>query len=268
MVFYRQFYFSLGETVMKKSLFAIALTAGFAANSAFAADLPSRAPPPVYVPPPPIFTWTGFYIGGQLGYEWGRSTNTAALTAGGGPVVGAGEVDPNGVTGGLHLGYNWQVNQFVLGLEGDVNGSSYHGNTTIAGVLTESARTDIDGSVRGRIGWAWDRVLIYGTGGAAFGPQHHVFGVTIPGVAVTDSNSPTRVGWTAGGGLEYALDNYWSVRAEYRYTDFGHSTLVLNNLTGGILSIRSRDTDNRVQAGFSYKFNPPPPPPPPIVAKY
>ena len=250
--------------MFRKSLLTAAAVLALG-GSAFAADLPSRAPPPVYMPPPPpIFTWTGFYIGGQLGYEWGRSTNNTFVNATGATVF-TGETDPKGVTGGLHIGYNWQVNQFVLGLEGDVNGSSYRGSSAaFAGLGTETVRTDIDGSLRGRIGWAWDRVLIYGTGGAAFGPQHHVFNVG----GVIDSDSPTRVGWTAGGGLEYAIDNNWSIRAEYRYTDFGHSTLSLINNTGGLLSVRSHDTDNRVQAGFSYKFNAPPPPPPPAFAKY
>jgi outer membrane immunogenic protein len=230
-------------------------------GTAFAADLPARSAPPVYVPPPPpIFTWTGAYIGGQVGYEFGRSTASLEPTG-----VGLGGYNPNGVVGGAHIGYNYQINQYVIGLEGDVNGSSYRGNSGFGGAGVDSVRSDIDGSVRGRVGWAWDRTLFYATGGAAFAPVHHSFAAFNGGV---DTTSPTRVGWTVGGGVEYAITNNWSLRAEYRYTDYGHTTNVLFDSTGGAFAVRSRDTDHRVQAGFSYKFDQPTPIAPPIVAKY
>jgi outer membrane immunogenic protein len=238
------------------STVAVAAVSG----SAFAADLPSREAPPVYVPPPPFFTWTGAYIGGQVGYEFGRSTSSLEPTGG-----SVGDYSPNGVVGGAHIGYNYQISQFVIGLEGDVNGSSYRGNSGFGNVGVDATRTDIDGSVRGRVGWAWDRTLFYATGGAAFAPEHHSF-TSLDGAV--DSTSPTRVGWTVGGGVEYAITNNWSLRAEYRYTDYGHTTNVLFNGTGGAFAVRSHDTDNRVQAGFSYKFGAPLPPAPPILAKY
>ena len=233
-------------------------------GTAFAADLPSRSAPPVYVPPPPpIFSWTGVYIGGQIGYEWGKSSDSVFASPGAG--VGLGSYSPSGVTGGAHIGYNYQINQFVVGVEGDVNGSSYHGSNAVFGGLgTVSTRTDIDGSIRGRVGYAWDRALFYATGGAAFGPVHDSF---TNGLG-TDSTSSTKIGWTVGGGVEYAITNNWSARVEYRYTDFGHTTDTLFNTSGGIFQIRSHDTDNRVQAGFSYKFDTPVPMAPPIVAKY
>jgi outer membrane immunogenic protein len=237
-------------------------------GTAFAADLPSRSAPPVYVPPPPppIFSWTGAYVGGQIGYEWGTSSSNLFPTAFG-PGAGAslGSYSPNGVVGGAHIGYNYQISQFVVGLEGDVNGSDYHGSTSFGGLATQSTRTDVDGSIRGRVGVAWDRALIYATGGAAFGPIRNSF-TSFGGI--NDSSSTTRVGWTVGGGVEYAITNNWSLRAEYRYTDYGNSTNVLVNNTGSALATRSRDTDNRVQAGFSYKFDTPVPMAPPIVAKY
>ncbi len=171
-------------------------------GAALAADLPTTKGPPVYAPPPPIFTWTGIYIGGQVGYEFGRAY--PATTGFNFPAY-----SPDGVVGGGHVGYNYQFGQFVAGVEGDVNGSSYRGNNGIG-----ASKDPIDGSVRGRLGYAWDRALIYATGGVAFGDFNHsnVFG---------DSNWAGQVGWTAGGGVEYAIDNNWSVRAEYRYTDFG-----------------------------------------------
>jgi len=233
------------------------------AGSAFAADLPSRAPPPVYVPPAPIFTWTGIYIGGQVGYAWG--TNNANLG-------GFGFSSNNsGVIGGAHVGYNLQLSQFVVGLEGDVDGSSLSKTVSatpiLGGVLlpaTINSKLDVQGSIRGRIGYAWDRVLIYGTGGVAFGG----FNGSITGpLGGFDSTSTTRVGWTAGGGLEYAITNNWSVRAEYRYTQFGSSTFFSTAAFAPLaVSISRKFNENRVQVGFSYKFDTAAPAP--VVAKY
>jgi outer membrane immunogenic protein len=224
--------------------------------SAFAADLPSRrqAPPP-YLPPPPIFTWTGIYVGGQIGYEFGRDNAFAPNVFG-----SATSSSPNGVVGGAHIGYNYQINQFVVGIEGDVNGSSYSGNSSTAFFAnTVSTKTPIDGSVRGRVGVAFDRALFYATGGAAFADIKDSY--TGPFGSSQISNG--RVGWTVGGGVEYAITNNWSVRGEYRYTDYGRmtDTPILANVT------THHQTDNRVQIGFSYKFDTFAPPAP-VLAKY
>ena len=125
----------------------------------------------------------------------------------------------SGVIGGIHIGYNYQVSQFVFGLEGDVNGASTRDSSFSAG-LKYGLRENIDASIRGRIGYAFDRVLIYGTGGGAYGSFHTAYN---DGIAF-DTFNDGRIGWTVGGGLEYAIDNNWSVRAEYRYTDYGHIT--------------------------------------------
>ncbi len=227
-------------------------------TSAFAADLPSRRAPPVYIPPPiPVFSWTGLYIGAQAGYEFGRSS--AATSAG-----LTNSSNPDGVIGGAHIGYLFSTQSLpflgagagilgtggVFGIEGDVDGSNYKSSYTL-GALTNSSRQDIQGSVRGRLGIAVDRVLFYATGGAAFGGlQNNYFSAL-----GTDSFSHTRVGYTVGGGVEYAVTNNVSVRAEYRYTDFGTVNDTLVNSTAIATSVRHRETDNRVQAGISYKFD-------------
>ncbi len=233
-------------------------------GTAFAGDLPSRAAPPVYVPPPPTLTWTGAYIGGQVGYQWG-TTNAPGYDPA--PAAPAPPPDPSikssGVVGGAHAGYNYQVSQFVAGLEGDIEGSSRHGSYN-DGILATWLRMPVEGSLRGRVGLAWDRALFYGTGGAAFGSLHTT--VTNLASGAFDTFDDFRVGWTAGGGVEYAVDNNWSVRAEYRYTDFGRFTDVLTNSAGGVL-LRRHDTDNAVRVGFSYTFGAPPPPAP-VIAKY
>jgi outer membrane immunogenic protein len=232
-------------------------------TTAFAADLPSRRAPPVYAPAPPIplFTWTGVYVGGQIGYEFGRDSDTttpAGFRTGG---------QPKGVIGGAHVGYNFSTQGLpvfggflgtggVFGVEGDVDGSSARSNYAF-GAFNATTRDQIQGSVRGRLGIAVDRVLFYATGGAAFGGLKNTYtniGPTALNGAI-DSISKTRVGYTVGGGVEYALTNNWLVRAEYRYTDFGSYTDNLAASSAGLVSVRHRYTDNRVQAGISYKFD-------------
>jgi outer membrane immunogenic protein len=240
--------------IRKFSVAAAVLVA--ATGSALAADLPSRsAPPPVYTPPPPLFTWTGFYVGGQIGYGWGTSNSHIVGTG-----FGQGN-SPDGVVGGAHVGYNYQINQFVVGLEGDVDGTSYSKTVTnpaIGGAF--GTNIPVEGSVRGRVGYAWDRALFYATGGLAIADLQHSYGGLITPVPTTFST--TRVGWTVGGGVEYAVTNNWSVRAEYRYSDFGRT----NDAVGAGI-VAHHDTEHAVRVGFSYKFDMYAPPAP-VLAKY
>jgi outer membrane immunogenic protein len=241
----------------------------FAAQAALAADL-GYAPPPAYLPPP-LFTWTGLYVGGQIGYAWGSSAFDAS---GFDPVTGAAiggplGSNPGGVIGGAHAGYQYQFNQLVLGIEGSVDGTSLTSTGVAAlsiafggSTLTASTSADVQGSIRGKIGLALDRVLVYVTGGVAFGGSNTTFALAAPNLAppifATASTSATRTGWTAGGGLEYSVTNNWWVFAEYRFTDFG--TLQSDFLTtelpaGSFLNGERRLQDNQVQAGFSYRFD-------------
>jgi outer membrane immunogenic protein len=244
--------------MLSKFLLSSSLLLAMAASAA-AADLPSEKGPPVYAPPPPpAFSWSGVYLGGQVGYGWGTSN----VTTNG---VGVPNLSQSGVVGGAHIGYNYQVSQFVFGLEGDVNGSSERDSAldfVPAGVVDYGVRKNVDASIRGRIGYAFDRVLVYATGGAAYGN----FRTNYNDGTSFNSFNDGRIGWTVGGGLEYAIDNNWSVRAEYRYTDYGH----INDtpfLLGAFNSVSQHIRDNRVQAGFSYKFDMFAPPAP-IISKY
>lgn len=261
--------------MFRSALLAVVSTVVLGTVAAMAADLPAEKGPPVYAPPPvPIFSWTGFYIGAQAGYEWGSTRDdqffSRATPAIFSPIA---SYNPNGVIGGAHIGYNYQVSQFVFGVEGDVDGANYRGGVTSPDALapailvTETTRIEFQGSVRGRVGWAFDRVLFYGTGGVAFGSIRSTFGDTL-GPAVATS-TVGRVGWTAGAGIEYAIDNNWSVRAEYRYTDFGHLNYGVDAATGAAgISVSKRVTTNIATAGFSYKFGDVPPPAPAVVTKY
>ncbi|MBN9081596.1 MAG: hypothetical protein BGP04_11360 [Rhizobiales bacterium 62-17] len=226
---------------MRKTLLtAVALSA--MASTAMAADLPRRAPAPAPAPMyvAPIFTWTGFYVGGQLGGAW-SANNT------------------NGFIGGGHVGYNYQMNNsFVVGLEGDFEGTSLKGSRAFfPGVLVKN-RINWQASIRARAGVAFDRALIYATGGVAFAGLRNE--LIAPPFSVSASN--TRTGWTIGAGVEYALTNNWSARVEYRYADFGRRNdgfgfLFANN--------NNRVQEHAVRVGVSYRFGGPAGP---VVASY
>jgi outer membrane immunogenic protein len=245
-------------------------------SQAFAAE------PLPYVPPPPVFTWTGPYIGGQIGGAWGTGNLNAALFD---PVIRAlvatsTSGTPSGVIGGAHVGYLYQINQWVLGIEGSVDGTGLRNTAAAAfpfafggSFLTGNTSLDILGTIRGKIGFAWDRVLIYGTGGAAFGGFSTDLSLvgTAPFFIARANPGTTRAGWTAGGGLQYAVTNNWSVFAEYRYTNLGSANFnngfVATALPiGGFFNGSRQIRFNQVQAGFSYRFDLAPPVP--VVAKY
>ncbi len=266
---------------------ASALALALLSTTAFAADLPSRRAPPVYAPPPPIpvFSWTGLYIGGQVGYQFGRSNAIAYDNFGNGLAANGGSA--NGVVGGGHIGYLFSTQSIpvlsnitgafsslpligglggaggVFGIEGDVDGSSVRTAYGLGGFGNYN-NEPIQGSIRGRLGFAVDRALFYATGGAAFGDLRNTYVNGLTGA--TDQFSHTRVGYTVGGGVEYAFTNNLSVRVEYRYTDYGAYSDNLANSSLGGLNVRHHDTNNRVQAGFSYKFNTFSPAP--VVARY
>ncbi|HEY8031599.1 MAG TPA: outer membrane beta-barrel protein [Methylocella sp.] len=272
--------------ILLASVGAIALTG----SAALAADLPSRAPPPVYLPPPPLFTWTGIYIGGQVGGAWGTGGRSfTAFDAVTGTFVesSSGGGNPGGVIGGGHIGYDYQIPTWnwlsssgvVIGLEGSIDGSSLSKTTVVdlpgafggSGTLSAHTSADIQGSIRGRLGMAWDRVLVYGTGGVAFGgitTDFELNAVDAAGVPffLQTSRSNSRTGWTVGGGIEYAVTNNWSVGVEYRYTDFGTLSREASLADGSFINVSRTLRENQVQARFSYKFDTYTPPP--VVAKY
>jgi outer membrane immunogenic protein len=263
------------------SVGAIALTG----SAALAAE-PPPAPPP-YLPPPPIFTWTGIYVGGQIGYAWGTGTNQFTgfdpFFLGGVAFTNNVGGTPNGVIGGAHVGYQYQIPQWswfsssgvVIGLEGTVDGTSLR-NTAVAAfadgtTVSAQTRADVQGSIRGRLGVAWDRALIYATGGVAFGGFNTDLSIANGGFPffATANVSNTRVGWTVGGGIDYAITNNWSVFAEYRFTDFGRirdNGEAFGLPTGVFFNESRRIQQNQVQVGFSYKFDFLGPVP--VVAKY
>lgn len=248
--------------MLKRLLLTSAACIGLA-EVTIAADLPVAAP----APPPPAFTWTGFYVGAQIGYGWGEDSGHVWAAGPFGQVVipsiyASSSTQTQGVIGGGHLGYNWQINQFVFGLEGQVDGSSLSKTTSPVPSLDYTARTELPtkGTVLGRVGYAIDRTLLYVTGGGGYAWLRNTYSV----LGQEGDFSTTRAFWTVGGGIEYAIDNNWSVRAQYRYNNYGwfyDGTIVFPSV------FQSHQwKQHEVQVGFSYKFTPPPPPA--VVAKY
>jgi len=224
------------------------------ATPALAADLAPQPVEPV-APVIPPFTWTGFYLGAQLG--WGETSTeykAGAATADATSVVVLPTITKNGVMGGLFAGYNYQINQFVLGAEVDgdflIVGKERYAAAT-GDFIT--AHTTWLGSARLRVGYAIDRLLLYGTGGVAFAGADST--VTGTGYSYGFGNS-TRVGWTLGAGAEYAFTDHWIGGLEYRYTRFSSEnyTYPVANRSLGIVGFSQQPSVNQVLARISYKF--------------
>jgi outer membrane immunogenic protein len=217
----------------------IGLLVAAMATPSFAADLPR----PSYKAPlysAPSFSWTGFYIGLNGGYGFGSSDWSGGATTD--------TTKPKGIQGGGTLGYNLQTGYWVWGLEGDFDYSGMKatavGTGACAGVGCETKDSWL-ATARGRIGYAgWDRWLPYITGGAAFGDVK----MTASSGA---SESKTKVGWTLGGGVEYALWTNWSAKLEYLYADLGKSSCSVATCA---VATDVTFTTNIVRVGVNYRF--------------
>jgi outer membrane immunogenic protein len=284
---------------------AIAAVAGSALLTgivtANAADMAYKAAP---IPmAPAAFSWTGFYIGANVGGAW-TNNNVGSdfgplfppfailpplvpiftVIPGQLDVLAGGGGRRSGVIGGGQVGYNWQVNQFVLGVEADAVGTGLNGTSASASrtfgpplipvsvtqtVTVNFGKIDWMASFRGRAGFAVDHALFYVTGGAAVaeiggstttlvdGP-----GIGLPAGTFVASNggSSTRWGWTVGGGIEWAFNQNWSVAGEYRHTDFGNVRTSFNvpDGLGGVFATgvsSSRLTVDQATARLNYRFN-------------
>lgn len=252
---------------MKRLFFAAAVAAStMAAGGAFAADLPRKSVPATFAQPVPIFTWTGVYVGINGGYifDGGRSniTGSPGLLATGLAPVGNIKTLGDGFTIGGTIGYNYQIGNFVAGLEADLNYVDL-GKTVVTGIgpltTTLSQEASYLGTVRGRLGVAFDRVLIYATGGLAYGDQDATTSLSGLGAAWTGSKSDTRFGYTVGAGLEYAITNNWSAKVEYLYYDLGKTNYTSPQVAGvaipGVFgTTKAENRGNLVRAGINYRF--------------
>jgi outer membrane immunogenic protein len=272
--------------LMGSAAAALTVAGAFAAQ---AADLPTRkeAPAPVFIPPP--FTWTGFYVGVNAGGIWSNGGNASTtIFAQGFPFLttdwpnGSFGSSNSGFIGGGQAGYNWQTGSFVLGVETDFDGSSLSRSRSFIGPsfvepingfndnfsANGSVRLNWLGSTRARVGWAVtpdNRLMIYGTGGVAYGggsAHLNVFDADNGWFWSSGNNSATRTGWTIGGGAEYAFTNNIIFGAEYLYYNLGSRTLTVtpnlaaSNFFGptAFSSTKVNFDGSVIRARLSYKF--------------
>jgi outer membrane immunogenic protein len=265
----------------KQSLFAATAALAFAGSSALAADLPTKAP--VYKAPLGYFSWSGCYIGGNVGAALARGRFTTTFDSGthlGSPTnlnrvdaAGTGSDRDTSIIGGGQVGCNVQTGAFVVGAEGDFSALSTRPSITGTGVLTtsdpfsitNSVKNDWLATVRGRAGFAVDRSLFYVTGGAAFSRLHYaqVYTDTLAGPTTGGFNvSHGQTGWTIGGGWEYAFTNSWSIKAEYlhvRFSNLSATGLITaagsgnTNVTHGTV----REDIDIARLGLNYHFGQP-----------
>jgi outer membrane immunogenic protein len=216
-------------------LFAIAGAASVIMGSAAnAADLPRKAP--IYAPAYYSPVWSGFYAGVNAGYGWASFDDGFSTTK------------MNGFIGGIQAGYNWQLSSFVLGVEGDIQYSAQKrtDSATILGIAVSSeAKVPWFGTARGRVGYAFDSFMVYATGGAAWSNLK----VSASALGATVSTETTKMGWTAGGGVEWMFMPRWSMKAEYLYIDSGTTSLTIAGLTA---SGKLKDSIGRI--GVNYHF--------------
>jgi outer membrane immunogenic protein len=266
---------------MNKVSTVLAALAAVVAISAPAAAADMRMPvkaPPVAAA---IFNWTGFYIGVNGGGAFGSGhdvdvTETlggALFVSGTWPGFGNfGTLEPTGAFGGGQIGYNWQApgSNFVFGIEADIQGGSIKDDAVatlpyIVGLntITIASENKIDwfGTVRGRIGVAFDRVLLYATGGVAFGESKYSLAMTDTlGFVAAGTDKETRVGWVAGAGVEWAFAPNWSLKGEYQYIDLGKRTLTLPEFTlagaptAFAITSEARTDFHTGRIGLNYRF--------------
>lgn len=240
--------------------FAAISVLGIAA-SAHAADLPARA---AYKVPMDVrampYNWSGFYVGGNVGYGW--ATASADLTGPAGLTRDASE-DLNGGIFGVQAGYNWQFGQWVVGLETDIQGTSQKASQTatcaaatcgVAVTATRDSKLPWFGTTRLRLGYAYDRWLVYATGGLAYGEHSTDVTVTAGASTGTSSSSETRAGLAVGAGVEMGLAPNWSAKLEYLYLDTGTVTTSTAVAGFGTVTADERVKNNVVRLGLNYRF--------------
>jgi outer membrane immunogenic protein len=234
--------------VMRKFAVALLATSALMITSASAADLPIYPSSGVLPGMPSLYSrahvWTGIYVGVNAGGAFG----TFSANASSGPFTAdLGSVSASGFIGGGQVGAQIQYQHFVYGVEGDFQASSQD-HSDIFNVLgtpvTLSESMPWFATVRGRLGYAVDNLLLYGTGGLAIVDGK----VSVSALGLTASTEKSHIGWTAGGGVEWAFAPHWAAKAEYLYIDSGN--IEIANAAG--ITVNGRIKDSIVRAGLNY----------------
>ena len=233
---------------MRFALAGLGLIALGAAAPANAADIriPRKAmPAPAYVHT--YYNWTGFYVGAHVGYGWADFSGTDAPLG----VVG-GSTTANGLIYGGQVGFNYQLGSWVLGIEGEFSFGDVKSSQSLLGIATGEVKLDRIYTVAGRVGYAFDRTMIYGKFGGAWTNEEYNF--TLLGLTAA-TGSADRTGWVLGAGVEYAFLGNWSAKLEYNYMDMGSKPVTLTTLGGLVVTPANVDlTVQTIKAGINYRF--------------
>jgi outer membrane immunogenic protein len=247
------------KTVLKLCAAAAALAVASSANAADIAPT-YKAPPPA----PVAYNWTGFYIGGQVGYGWGETGATPTGIAG--LVAQPFRFDHDGFMAGGTVGFNYQYGPIVLGTEGDFSWSDINGSGNSVflfglapgAAVTGSIQQNWVGTLSTRLGVAFDTWLIYGKAGVAWVNNDYSVTANIPGFNYTSTISETETGWLVGGGVEWAFAGNWSAKIEGTYMDFGQKNRAFAGIqAGGALIPVNADIDSHISTvkfGINYRF--------------
>jgi outer membrane immunogenic protein len=216
-----------------------------AGPGAMAADMPVKAVAPVVVPA----SWAGFYIGAHAGVAWQKAHNSSPYFIG----DGVDDTKKTGFIGGGQIGINFQSGNVVYGLEGDISGLSGKGTATgVTNGYTASNQIRWLSTIRGRLGVAAGNTLIYGTGGVAFGGVRNSTVYFPPVAAANTSESKTRVGWAAGGGIEHMWSRNWTIALEGLYVDLGKKTIVNPITTAKTTTFSNKAVIGRVKVNYKW----------------
>jgi outer membrane immunogenic protein len=249
---------------MRKTIAAVATAISLASAPAFAADLPMKAAPM----PAPVWSWTGFYIGGHVGAGWGQdetNINSISATPPGITVplnLAFNQNSRSGFLGGGQAGFNWQAGWFVFGVQADIAGLDVKGTDPCLVILTCTSKSDWLATATGRIGAVvLDRGLVYVKGGGAWLDTNHTSAITIvPGIPQLANHSFTNDGWLVGMGTEWMITNNWTAFVELDYMRFDNKSITfpLNPALTGPIAVRFNTSETQTLAiakvGVNYKF--------------
>jgi outer membrane immunogenic protein len=246
---------------------AVTVSAILGVGAASAADMAVKAKAPVAAIAPPCI-WCGFYVGLNAGASWTRNDDVYTFFGAGTPIIAAARPEATSFIGGGQVGYNWQWGQFVLGIEGDIAWRHHTDSANLvpfAGAPNDQVNVTNSqnwlGTVRPRAGVAFGNVLLYGTGGVAFGEVEHSYQEirVTTGQARVLADTATKTGWTAGAGVQWAFAPHWSIGAEYLHVDLGGTTLAqgASTVAGLAFSASQATFTNRsdmVRAKLDWQF--------------
>jgi len=251
---------------MKKTIAAVATAIVIASAPAFAADLPMKARP---LAPAPVWSWTGFYIGGHVGFGWGQDETTIDSVTATPPGVTVpvnltfNQNSRSGVLGGGQAGYNWQAGWVVFGVQGDIAALDVKGTDPCLIALTCTSKSDWLATVSGRIGAVvLDRGLVYVKGGGAWLNSTHTTAINpaVPGVPQLTSGSFTNDGWLVGMGTEWMITQNWTAFVELDYMRFDDKKVAfrLNPFFTGPVAVNFNTNQTQTlgiaKVGVNYKF--------------